>query len=70
MKRVEAASGARYTAHKEQARKFEPIAPVGTNYTPVGKVDINELRRSARPVRPYSHLCHFAELLIILRSGT
>jgi hypothetical protein len=44
MSRVESASGARYSAHKEQARKFEPIAPVGTNYTPVGKVDIAALR--------------------------
>lgn len=50
MKRVEGASGANYSAHKEQPRKFEPIAPVGTNYTPVGAVDLNELRRSARPV--------------------
>jgi hypothetical protein len=46
MSRVESASGARYSAHKEQARKFEPIAPVGTNYTPVGKVDIAALRSS------------------------
>lgn len=51
MKRVEDSSGARYTAHKEQARKFEPIAPVGTNYTPIGKVNINELRKAApKPV--------------------
>lgn len=50
MKRVEAASGANYSAHKEQPQKFEPIAPVGTNYTPIGSVDLNELRRSARPV--------------------
>lgn len=47
MKRVEAASGARYSAHKEQARKFEPIAPVGTSYSPIGRPDINELRRGA-----------------------
>lgn len=46
MKRVEAASGANYSTHKEQARKFEPIAPVGTNYTPVGKVDIGALRKA------------------------
>lgn len=45
MKRVEAASGAKYSTHKEQARKFEPIAPVGTSYTPVGKVDIEALRK-------------------------
>lgn len=47
MKRVEAASGARYTAHKEQARKFEPIGPVGTSYTPIGRPDMTELRRGA-----------------------
>lgn len=49
MKRVEGASGARYSSHKEQARKFEPIAPVGTNYTPVGKVDIGALRKAPNP---------------------
>jgi hypothetical protein len=49
MSRVEAASGAKYSTHKEAPRKFEPIAPVGTNYTPVGKVDINELRKAPSP---------------------
>lgn len=49
MSRVEAASGAKYSTHKEQPRKFEPIAPVGTNYTPVGKVDIGELRKAPTP---------------------
>lgn len=49
MKRVEAASGANYSTHKEQARKFEPIAPVGTNYTPIGKVDIGALRKAPTP---------------------
>ena len=60
MKRVEDSSGSRYTAHKEQPRKFEPIAPVGTSYTPIGKVDINEIRRAApkpvtaaKPVGPF-----------------
>ena len=52
MSRVESASGARYSAHNEQARKFEPIAPVGTNYTPVGKVDIAALRSAAPPAAP------------------
>lgn len=47
MKRVEAASGSKYSAHKEHARQFEPIAPVGTNYAPIGRVDINELRKGA-----------------------
>ena len=49
MNRVEAASGANYSVHKEQPRKFEPIAPVGTNYTPVGKVDIADLRKVPPP---------------------
>ena len=49
MKRVEAASGAKYSTHKETARKFEPIAPVGTSYTPVGKVDIGALRKAPVP---------------------
>ena len=49
MSRVEAASGARYSTHKEQPRHFEPIAPVGTAYTPVGKVDIAALRKVPPP---------------------
>jgi drebrin-like protein len=52
MARVESASGAKYTAHNERARKFEPIAPVGTNYTPVGKVDIAAIRSAAAPTAP------------------
>jgi len=47
MSRVETASGAKYSIHKEPTRKFEPIGPVGTNYTPVGKVDINAIRKEA-----------------------
>ena len=49
MKRVEAASGAKYSAHNEQARKFEPIAPVGTSYTPVGRPDITAMRKAQPP---------------------
>jgi hypothetical protein len=49
MSRVEAASGAKYSTHKETARKFEPIAPVGTNYTPIGKPDITTLRKGPTP---------------------
>lgn len=49
MSRVEASSGARYSTHKEQARKVEPIAPVGSSYTPVGKVDINALKKAPPP---------------------
>jgi hypothetical protein len=49
MSRVESSSGARYSAHNEQSRKLEPITPVGTNYTPVGKVDMNALRKTPTP---------------------
>lgn len=60
MSRVEAASGSKYSVHKEPARRYEPIGPVGTNYTPVGKVDIDAIRREAaakpstlpQPTRP------------------
>ena len=45
MKRVEAASGVHYSAQKEAPRKFEPIAPVGTNYVPVGRPDIAAMRK-------------------------
>ncbi|KAG2057588.1 hypothetical protein BDR06DRAFT_951787 [Suillus hirtellus] len=54
MKRVEAASGAKYSAHNEQARKFEPIAPVGTSYTPVGRPDITAMRNAQPPPRNVS----------------
>jgi drebrin-like protein len=47
MSRVEAASGAKYSVHKETARKSEPIAPVGTSYIPVGKPDIDAMRRAS-----------------------
>lgn len=47
MNRVGAASGVHYSAQKEAPRKYEPIAPVGTNYQPVGKVDISALRAGA-----------------------
>lgn len=47
MRRIADSSGARYSVHKEQARKFEPIAPVGTSYTPIGRVNVDELRRGA-----------------------
>ena len=55
MSRVEAASGAKYSSHKEQPRKFEPIAPVGSSYTPVGRPDIAALKQAppiARPAPP------------------
>ncbi|KAI9512505.1 hypothetical protein F5148DRAFT_848842 [Russula earlei] len=54
MSRVESASGSKYSAHLEPERKFEPIAPVGTNYTPVGKVDISALRSAVAPTPPKS----------------
>jgi hypothetical protein len=49
MKRVEAASGAKYSVQKEAPRKAEPIAPPRSSYTPVGKVDIAALKRSVPP---------------------
>ena len=49
MSRVESASGAKYSFQKEQPRKFEPIAPVGSSYSPIGKVDIAAMRRDAAP---------------------
>lgn len=54
MSRVEAASGAKYSAHREAPRKFEPIAPVGANYIPVGKPDIGSLRQGSNPPPPPS----------------
>ena len=55
MSRVEGASGAKYSAHKEQPRQIEPIAPVSTAHTPVGKVDIAALRKPlAKPTLPSS----------------
>lgn len=49
MRRVEGASGAKYSTHNEKPRKFEAIAPVGTNYTPIGKPDIAAMRRVPPP---------------------
>ncbi|KIY51882.1 actin depolymerizing protein, partial [Fistulina hepatica ATCC 64428] len=45
MKRVDAASGAKYSVQKEAPHKYEPIAPVGTNYKPIGTPDIAALRQ-------------------------
>jgi drebrin-like protein len=47
MTRVNNASGSKYSVHKEAPRAYVPIAPVGTAYTPVGKIDINEIRKGA-----------------------
>ncbi|TFY53283.1 hypothetical protein EVJ58_g9537 [Rhodofomes roseus] len=52
MSRVEASSGAKYSVQKEAPRKYEPIAPVGTSYTPVGRPDIAAMRASAAPSAP------------------
>ena len=49
MKRVEGASGAKYSVQKEAPRKAEPIAPPRSSYTPVGKVDMSALKRSVPP---------------------
>lgn len=47
MTRVQNASGSKYSIQKEAPRKYEPITPVGTAYTPVGQVNVAELRRGA-----------------------
>lgn len=52
MKRVEAASGAKYSSNREAPRKSEPIAPVGTSYTPVGRPDIAALKKAPPPAKP------------------
>lgn len=67
MKRVADSSGARYTAHKEQARKFEPIAPVGTNYAPIGRVNIDELRRGTPKdvITPVVRACILCSLCLV-----
>ncbi|KAI5895857.1 actin depolymerizing protein, partial [Schizophyllum commune H4-8] len=49
MQRVEAASGAKYSSHKEAPRKFEPIAPVGSSYKPVGRPDIAAMKAAPPP---------------------
>ncbi|KAI6149613.1 hypothetical protein BKA82DRAFT_3977167, partial [Pisolithus tinctorius] len=52
MKRFEAAPGALYFAHDEQAREFEPIAPVGINCTPVGRPDMGAIRKAPPSPNP------------------
>jgi len=60
MKRVADAGGAKYSVHGETARRHEPIAPVGTSYTPVGRPDIAAMRSGVQkdviaPVVSRSH---------------
>lgn len=45
MAKVNNASGSKYSVQDEVPRKYEPITPVGTAYTPAGKIDIAELRK-------------------------
>jgi hypothetical protein len=47
MTKVNNASGSKYAVQKGVQRKYEPIAPVGTAYTPVGKIDMAELRKNS-----------------------
>lgn len=54
MARVNNASGSKYSVQKEAPRKYEPITPVGTSYTPVGQVDIAQLRKGAPKDIPQS----------------
>ena len=74
MSRVEAASGAKYSTHKEQPRPFEPIASVGTAYTPVGKVDIAALRKApppaTKPTLPSSSRPAFSSIKPAVSAGS
>ena len=47
MTKVNNASGSKYAVQNDAPRKLEPIAPVGTAYTPVGKINIAELRKNS-----------------------
>ena len=47
MAKVNSASGSKYSISKETPRRYEPIAPLGTAYSPVGKIDIAELRKNS-----------------------
>lgn len=49
MKKVNDASGAKYSFHKEAPKRPDPIAPVGSSYKPVGAPDISGLRKNAKP---------------------
>jgi hypothetical protein len=49
MKKVNDASGAKYSVHKEAPKRSDPIAPVGSSYKPVGAPDIAALRKTAKP---------------------
>lgn len=49
MKKVNDASGAKYSFHKEAPKRADPIAPVGSSYKPVGAPDIAALRKTAKP---------------------
>ncbi|KAI6006671.1 hypothetical protein F5J12DRAFT_720879, partial [Pisolithus orientalis] len=60
MKRFEAAPGALYFTHDKQAREFEPIAPVGKNYTPVVGPDIAAMRKA--PPSPNPSVAPFQSL--------
>ena len=49
MKKVNDASGAKYSFHKEAPKRPDQIAPVGSTYKPVGAPDISGLRKNAKP---------------------
>ncbi|CAE6507099.1 unnamed protein product [Rhizoctonia solani] len=49
MKKVNDASGAKYSIHKEAPKRPDPITPVGSTYKPVGVPDIAALRKNAKP---------------------
>ncbi|KAG9084727.1 hypothetical protein FS749_005003, partial [Ceratobasidium sp. UAMH 11750] len=49
MKKVNDASGAKYSFHKEAPKRVDPIAPVGSSYKPIGAPDVAAMRKGAKP---------------------
>lgn len=49
MKRVAESGGSKYSTHQEAPQKMERPAPVGTNYTPIGRPDIASMTAKAKP---------------------
>lgn len=52
MKRVAEAGGAKYSTHQEKPQRMERPAPVGTNYTPVGRPDIASMTSNTKKEAP------------------
>ncbi|MBW0517638.1 hypothetical protein O181_057353 [Austropuccinia psidii MF-1] len=52
LKKVADSSGAKYSIHNEKPVKRELPAPVGTNYTPIGRPDIAAMTSKQKPTPP------------------